>query len=54
VFATAHRWYSDFLSDLGRRTESLSEAKIALALDPLSLIDNENVARVHYFAREFD
>ncbi len=53
-YETAHRWYSDFLSDLGRRNESLSEAKIALALDPLSLMDNENVARVHYFAREFD
>ena len=53
-YGTAHRWYSDFLSDLGRRNESLSEAQVALALDPLSLIDNENLARVHYFAREFD
>lgn len=53
-YAAAHRWYSDFLTDLGRRDESLSEARAALALDPLSLIDNENLARVHYFAREFD
>jgi len=53
-YATAHRWYSDLLSDLGRHAESLSEARVALALDPLSLINNENLARVHYFAREFD
>jgi len=53
-YATAHQWYSEYLSDLGRREEAFAEAKAALALDPLSLIVNENVARVNYFARHFD
>jgi TolB-like protein/DNA-binding winged helix-turn-helix (wHTH) protein/Tfp pilus assembly protein PilF len=53
-YATAHQWYSQYLSDLGHRNEALMEAQTALRLDPLSLIVNENVARIHYFARDFE
>ena len=53
-YATVHQWYSEYLDDLGRFDEAFAEAKAALMLDPLSLILNENVARVHYFARRFD
>src|SRR5262249_41814643 len=53
-YATAHQWYSDYLSSLGRKEEALAEAQAALGLDPLSLIVNENVARAHYYARHFD
>ena len=42
------------MNDLGRKEEALAEAQAALALDPLSLNANHNVARVHYFARRFD
>jgi TolB-like protein/DNA-binding winged helix-turn-helix (wHTH) protein/Tfp pilus assembly protein PilF len=53
-YASAHHWYSELLSNLGRSNEAMVEAQIALRLDPLSLIVNENVARIHYFARDFD
>jgi TolB-like protein/DNA-binding winged helix-turn-helix (wHTH) protein/Tfp pilus assembly protein PilF len=52
--ATAHQWYSEYLSALGRSDQSMAEATSALALDPLSLIVNENVARPYYFSRQFD
>lgn len=53
-YATAHQWYSEYLSDLGRPEEAFAEARAALALDPRSLIVNENLARPYYFARRFD
>jgi TolB-like protein/predicted Ser/Thr protein kinase len=36
--ATAHHWYSNYLSALGRKDEALDEMDRAQALDPLSLI----------------
>lgn len=53
-YATAHMWYSEYLSDLGRRDAALAEAQTAVALDPLSLVTNHHLARAHYFARRFD
>ena len=53
-YATAHVWYSEYLSDLGRRDAALAEAQTAVALDPLSLVTNHHLARAHYFARRFD
>jgi len=53
-YATAHQWYSEYLIDLGRHEEAFTEARAALVLDPLSLIVNENMARMYYFARRFD
>ena len=38
--ATAHRWYSSCLLDLGRQKEALSEILRAEELDPLSMIIN--------------
>jgi TolB-like protein/DNA-binding winged helix-turn-helix (wHTH) protein/Tfp pilus assembly protein PilF len=53
-YATAHQWYSELLIDLGRNEEALVQAQADLALDPLSLNANQNLARVHYFARRMD
>ncbi len=39
-YATAHMWYSELLSELGRHEEALAEIKRAQQLDPLSLIIN--------------
>jgi tetratricopeptide (TPR) repeat protein len=52
--ATAHQWYSEYLADLKRWDEAIVEARAALAMDPLSLIVNENLARPYYYSRQFD
>ena len=39
-YATAHQWYGELLSNLGRYEEALAEIKRAQQLDPLSLIIN--------------
>lgn len=50
--ATAHRWYADFLSALGRTGEAFAEMERALDLDPLSLIINAEIAWISYLARD--
>ena len=42
-YATAHQWYAECLSMLGRHTEAIAEIKRAQELDPLSLIINQGV-----------
>jgi len=39
-YATAHQWYGELLSQLGRHEEALAEINQAQQLDPLSLIIN--------------
>jgi tetratricopeptide (TPR) repeat protein len=39
-YATAHQWYAELLSELGRHEEALAEIKQAQQLDPFSLIIN--------------
>jgi len=53
-YATGHHRYSLFLPVMGRLDEAVSEAKKAQELDPLSLIINENVGDVLFFARRYD
>ena len=53
-YATAHQWYAEFLSELGRHEEAIEEMMIARDLDPLSLIINQNCGLVYYFAEEYD
>ena len=52
--ATAHHWYSRYLSGMGRHEESLRHAETARELDPLSLIINTWVGMCHYLARRYD
>jgi serine/threonine-protein kinase len=53
-YATAHQWYSEYLTYMGRHDESIAEGKKALELDPLSLIINNDLGQVYYFARRYD
>ena len=39
-YATAHQWYGELLSNLGRHDEAVDQIKQAHELDPLSLIIN--------------
>ena len=53
-YATAHRWYAQFLSGLGRHDEAVAEAERALELDPLSLIIHTAVGDVLFYSRRYD
>jgi serine/threonine-protein kinase len=53
-YATAHQWYSEYLTAMGRHDEALAEIKRAQELDPRSLIISAVVGRALYFARRYD
>jgi tetratricopeptide (TPR) repeat protein len=53
-YATAYQWYALYLAGMDRVDEGLRMIERAHELDPLSLIINLNVARVLYFARDYD
>jgi tetratricopeptide (TPR) repeat protein len=52
--ASAHHWYSELLSMLGRHDEAIEQIKEAKQLDPLSLVINTTVSGALYLARRFD
>jgi DNA-binding winged helix-turn-helix (wHTH) protein/TolB-like protein len=53
-YPTAHSWYSQFLSSVGRHTEAIAEAKRAQEVDPLSLYANVALANTYIDARQPD
>jgi DNA-binding winged helix-turn-helix (wHTH) protein/TolB-like protein len=53
-YATAHEWYSVFLSAMGRHDEAIRTAKQAYQLEPLSLAIIRDLARAYYHARQYD
>jgi eukaryotic-like serine/threonine-protein kinase len=53
-YATARRWYAQFLSGMGRHEEAIAEGERALELDPLSLIIHAAVGDIFYYAREYE
>lgn len=52
-YATAHQWYAEYLSSVGRHEEAIAEIKRARELDPLSLVIATNVATMYYAARQY-
>src|SRR3984957_9935317 len=50
----AYHWRSTLLSMLGRHAEALREKNRALAMDPLSVVIRTDLARMFYFARDYD
>ncbi len=52
-YSTAHQWYAELLSALGRHDEAVKEMQYALALDPLSMIINHNLGLIYYYAHDF-
>ena len=53
-YLTAHQFYAAYLIATGRHHDAISEIKHAQELEPLSLPVNVQVARILYFAREYD
>ena len=53
-YADAYHFYNHFLESQGRLDEALNAIKRGLALDPLSLIINNEVGWCHYHAHHFD
>jgi DNA-binding SARP family transcriptional activator/Flp pilus assembly protein TadD len=53
-YATAHHWYHECLTAMGRFDEQMAEILLAQELDPLSLIINTDVAWGLYYGRVYD
>ncbi|MDP8991054.1 MAG: tetratricopeptide repeat protein, partial [Acidobacteriota bacterium] len=52
--AVAHRWYSMYLTTVGRLEQALAEDKVAEQLDPVSPFMLEGTARALYWLRRYD
>ena len=50
-YATAHHWYADHLSEMGRNDEAIAEMRNAAHIDPLSLIISADLAGILLVAR---
>jgi TolB-like protein/thioredoxin-like negative regulator of GroEL len=53
-YATAHHWYANLLTTLGRMEEALEEMRRALESDPLSLMINAVLGVALYRSRKYD
>jgi TolB-like protein/DNA-binding winged helix-turn-helix (wHTH) protein/Tfp pilus assembly protein PilF len=53
-YATAHQWYSYYLTAMARFSEAVDQAKEAQQIDPLSLSINTTLASKYRDAREYD
>jgi len=53
-YPSAHHWYSEHLTAMGRCDESIAELELAGGLDPLSLIISADLGRAFYYARQYD
>lgn len=53
-YPSAHQWYSEYLTAMGRHEEGIAELKLAADLDPLSLVIGSDLGRAFYYAREYD
>jgi TolB-like protein/DNA-binding winged helix-turn-helix (wHTH) protein/Flp pilus assembly protein TadD len=53
-YATAHHWYSEYLTWLGRFDEAFRESERARQLDPLSLIIAADNGMILYYSRQYD
>jgi TolB-like protein/tetratricopeptide (TPR) repeat protein len=54
AYPTAHHWYGNFLSALGRHEEAIAEVQQARQLDPLSLVINVWLGVVLHNASKYD
>ena len=53
-YETAHQWYAEYLSGMGRHREAIAEIRRAREINPLSLIINAVEVSVLCIAREYD
>jgi serine/threonine-protein kinase len=53
-YATAHQWYAQYLTTMGRGEEARAKMKRALELEPASLPISVAMAATQYYARQYD
>jgi tetratricopeptide (TPR) repeat protein len=53
-YPTAHQWYAEFLSAMGRHDEAIREMERAEELDPVSVVVKNAYGWVLLFARQYD
>lgn len=53
-YASAHQWYAEYLTAMGRFDEALAQTRRAKEIDPLSPIINAGEVWTLYFARRYD
>ena len=53
-YPTAHQWYAEYLSSMGRHQEAIAENERAHELDPLSLSINVALGARYHLARRYD
>jgi tetratricopeptide (TPR) repeat protein len=53
-YADAHRLHAEVLWQTGRLDEAISENKLTLELDPLSLSSNDTLGTAFFLARQYD
>ena len=53
-YVEAHHWRATLHSILGHRAEAIAEKTYALSLDPLAVVVRTDLARMLYFARDYD
>jgi TolB-like protein/thioredoxin-like negative regulator of GroEL len=53
-YPTAHHWYGELLTTLGRFDEAQEELQRAQEFDPLSLAINVDLAASYYYARQYE
>ncbi len=52
-YATAHHWYAEYLTLVGRFDEGLAEIQLAETLDPLSVIISSDHCKYLLLARRY-
>jgi TolB-like protein/DNA-binding winged helix-turn-helix (wHTH) protein/tetratricopeptide (TPR) repeat protein len=53
-YAAAHFWFAEFLAQQGHSEESIIESRLAVELDPFSLINLDGLGGRLYYARQYD
>jgi tetratricopeptide (TPR) repeat protein len=53
-YATAHQWYAEYLTTIGRFEESIAEGRAAEELDALSWAMPTTLINIYYYARRFE
>jgi TolB-like protein len=53
-YATAHQWYAELLTQLGRFDDAFASIERARALDPFNLVINRENGGLRCYAREYD
>lgn len=54
TYATARHWYAEMLAFRGRHGEAIEQARVALDLDPLSLIFHTLMGWTNYYAGHYE